>query len=59
MLGSGEGKENEDKTAHFFAVVLYDNIKLPSYAFYGGNVVRVFFFFTFFFTAAHFHLGGR
>ena len=44
---SGEGKENEDKTAHFFvhffAVVLYDNIKLPSYAFYGGNVVRVFF----------------
>ena len=45
--------------AHFFAVVLYDNIKLPSYAFYGGNVVRVFFLFTFFFTAAHFHLGGR
>ena len=63
MLGSGEGKENEDKTAHFFvhffAVVLYDNIKLPSYAFYGGNVVLVFFLFTFFFTAAHFHLGGR
>ena len=29
---------------HFFAVVLYDNVKLPSYAFYGGNVVRVFFF---------------
>ena len=29
---------------HFFAVVLHDNVKLPSYAFYGGNVVRVFFF---------------
>ena len=28
---------------HFFAVVLHDNVKLPSYAFYGGNVVRVFF----------------
>ena len=39
---------------HFFAVVLHDNVKLPSYAFYGGNVVRVFFF-----TAAHFHLRGR
>ena len=45
---------------HFFAVVLYDNVKLPSYAFYGGNVVRVFFFrLLFFFAAAHFHLGGR
>ena len=27
---------------HFFAVVLYDyNVKLHSYTFYGGNVVRV------------------
>ena len=26
---------------HFFAVVLHDyNVKLPSYTFYGGNVVR-------------------
>ena len=27
---------------HFFAVVLHDyNVKLPSYTFYGGNVVRL------------------
>ena len=72
---SGEGKENEDKTTigliskntslhvqHLFLYIslpLFCNVKLPSYAFYGGNVVRVFFSFLFFFAAAHFHLGGR
>ena len=48
---------------HFIAVVLHDyNVALPSYTFYGGNVVGIpvrFFFFFFFFTAAHFHLAGR
>ena len=44
---------------YFFAVVLHDyNVKLPSYTFYGGNVVRLSLL-TFFFTAAHFHLSGR
>ena len=40
---------------HFVAVVLH--VKLPSYKFYGGNVVCV--PVRFFFTAARFHLGGR
>ena len=34
---------------NFFAVVLHDNVKLPSYAIYGGNVVRVFFVYFFFY----------
>ena len=39
---------------HFFTVVLHDyDAKLPSYTFYGGNVVYVFLF-TFFFTAGPF-----
>ena len=43
---------------HFFAVVLHDyNVKLPSYTFYGGNVVRL--SLLTFFTAAHSHLSGR
>ena len=42
----------------FFAVVLHHyNVKLPSYTFYTGNVVRL--HVHFFFTAAHFHPGGR
>ena len=32
---------------HFFAVVLHDNnVKLPGYSFYGGNVARVLHFFS-------------
>ena len=31
--------------------------KLPSYPFYGGNVICV--LFAFFFTATHFHLGSH
>ena len=72
---SGEVSENDEKTTigliskntslhvqhtffvHFFPVVLHGNVTLPSYALYGGNVARV--FVDFFFTAAHFHLGGR
>ena len=63
---------------HFFVVVLHGhNVKLgqklPSYTFYGGNVVCVLVLFFFFsqplifketswlhvFTATHFHFGGR
>ena len=67
---SGEGKENENKTTigliskntslhvqHLFLYIslpLFCNVKLPSYAFYGGNVVRVFFSFTFFFCCRSF-----
>ena len=67
---SGEGKENEDKTTigliskntslhvqHLFLYIslpLFCNVKLPSYAFYGGNVVRFFFFVSFFFCCRSF-----
>ena len=60
---SGEGKENEDKTtigliskntSLHISLPLFCNVKLPSYAFYGGNVVRVFFSFTFFFCCRSF-----
>ena len=45
---------------HFFAVVLHEQ-KLPTYTFYGGNVLRVLvhLFSLIFFTTAHFHLRGR
>ena len=43
---------------HFFTVTWQDdNEKLPGYAFYEGNVVRV--LVHFFSTVAHFHPGGR
>ena len=36
----------------------YKHEKLPSYTFYGGLMLYLFLL-TFFFAAAHFHLGGR
>ena len=52
--------EQHTSFVHFFAVVLHDyNVKLPSYTFYGGNVVRLSLLPFFFFTAAHFHLSSR
>ena len=61
---NGEDIENSKKTTigpiSKIAVVLHDyNVKLPSFTFYGGNVPCVPVRFFFFFTAAHFHLGGR
>ena len=46
----------------FFPILLPHNVTLPSNAFYGGNVACIsvgLFFFLFFFTAVHFHFGGR
>ena len=64
MLNGEDNENSKKKTTTIgpiskIAVVLHDyNVKRPSCTFYGGNVpcVPVRFFF---FTAAHFHLGGR
>ena len=57
---NGEGNENSKKitTIGPISKIADYNVKFPSWTFYGGNVpcVPVRFFF---FTAAHFHLGGR